>query len=210
MTLASQPAGGGGDSSRDARRPATAASTSVDPRDLPRLQFDAMRHGDHAAFAAHVHPDARNREAVDEPLACRGSGPAAFLATGRLLRAVFHDVAWAVHEVGVDRDLVVAHTTMTGRQAAAFYRYGPDGRVASAFPSAGRPFSVTQTHWWRMADGLMIEHWANRDDMGLALQLGWVPPGPRFVIRMGLALRRARRAESRNGGPIPEGVEVRS
>jgi len=30
----------------------------------------------------------------------------------------------------------------------------------------------------RFADGLIIEHWANRDDLGLGLQLGWLaPPG---------------------------------
>lgn len=210
VTVASPAPGGRGDPPQDARRAAATGTTPLDPRELPRLQFDAMRDGDLAAFAAHVHPDARNREAVDEPLACRAAGPAAFLATGLLLRSVFDDLAWDVHDVAVDRDVVVAHATMTGRQAAAFHRYDATGRVASAFPSAGRPFSVTQTHWWRMLDGLMVEHWANRDDMGLALQLGWVPPGPRFVARMGLALLRARRAEARNGGPVPEGVEVRT
>ena len=36
-----------------------------------------------------------------------------------------------------------------------------------------------------MPDGLVVEHWANRDDMGTAAQLGWVPPTPRDLLRMG-------------------------
>ena len=36
----------------------------------------------------------------------------------------------------------------------------------------------------------MIEHWANRDDLGMAMQLG-VPPRPRYLARMALAKRRA-------------------
>jgi hypothetical protein len=40
----------------------------------------------------------------------------------------------------------------------------------------------------------MIEHWANRDDLGTAEQAGWVPPTPLYLLRMALAKRRARRA----------------
>ena len=35
-----------------------------------------------------------------------------------------------------------------------------------------------------MRDGQVIEHWANRDDMGTALQLGWIPPSPVYLVRM--------------------------
>ncbi|HEY2205551.1 MAG TPA: hypothetical protein VGH99_13850 [Pseudonocardia sp.] len=43
------------------------------------------------------------------------------------------------------------------------------------------------------SDGKIIEHWANRDDLGTAVQLGWTPPSPVYLTRMLLALRRARR-----------------
>lgn len=29
-------------------------------------------------------------------------------------------------------------------------------------------------HTWRVADGLIVEHWATRDDLGLLMQLGAV------------------------------------
>ncbi|HEX4252663.1 MAG TPA: hypothetical protein VH008_32675, partial [Pseudonocardia sp.] len=49
-------------------------------------------------------------------------------------------------------------------------------------------------HWLRVDDGRVIEHWAHRDDLGMAEQLGWVPPSPLYLIRCGLAGRRASRA----------------
>ena len=50
---------------------------------------------------------------------------------------------------------------------------------------------MTQTHWIRVAGGMVTEHWANRDDLGMAMQLGWAPPSPRYLLRMALAKRRA-------------------
>jgi hypothetical protein len=52
---------------------------------------------------------------------------------------------------------------------------------------------ATQSHWFRIEDGKVIEHWANRDDLGQAKQLGWVPPAPAYLIRMARAKARAKR-----------------
>ena len=38
-----------------------------------------------------------------------------------------------------------------------------------------------------MRDGLVAEHWAVRDDQGMALQLGWVPPSPWYLLRCAVA-----------------------
>jgi hypothetical protein len=65
--------------------------------------------------------------------------------------------------------------------------------VEVAFPPRGRTFAVTQTHWFRMRDGKVAEHWANRGDLGMGQQLGWNPPTPLYLVRMLLASRRARR-----------------
>lgn len=64
------------------------------------------------------------------------------------------------------------------------------GVVQSVMPPTGRRFASTQTHWYRMRDGLIAEHWANRDDFGTAQQLGWVPPTPVFLLRAWRAKRR--------------------
>jgi hypothetical protein len=57
--------------------------------------------------------------------------------------------------------------------------------------TTGREFAVTQTHWFRTRDGMIIEHWANRDDLAMARQAGWVPPSPMFLLRAAIAKRRA-------------------
>ena len=52
---------------------------------------------------------------------------------------------------------------------------------------------MTQSHWFRMEDEKIIEHWANRDDLGMASQLGWIPPTPVYLFEMALAKWRARK-----------------
>jgi predicted ester cyclase len=101
---------------------------------------------------------------------------------------------WEIREVVADRDLVVVHATATGYQTGPFVLYDQEGLVEQVMPPTGRINSITHTHWFRIADGKVIEHWANRDDMGMARQLGWIPPSPKYIVRMALAKRRARRS----------------
>lgn len=88
---------------------------------------------------------------------------------------------------------MAVHVTMSGRHVQPMAFYDAEARVEAVMPPTGREFAVTQTHWMRLAaDGRVIEHWANRDDLGMAMQLGWVPPSPRMLARMALAKRRMR------------------
>lgn len=127
-------------------------------------------------FDALVAPDAVNREAIEEPLDTRGTGPDAFYATSLWLQGAFSDLGWEVHEAVHEHGLVALHTTMSGRQTGPFVTYLPDGSVMASFGPTGRRFAVTQTHWFRVRDGKVTEHWANRDDLGMGVQLGWGPP----------------------------------
>ena len=38
-------------------------------------------------------------------------------------------------------------------------------------PVTGRTAAWTFIHIWRVADGMLVEHWACRDDMGLLEQI---------------------------------------
>jgi predicted ester cyclase len=169
-------------------------STELAAKEIAIESIKVMATGSPADFAAVIHPEATNRMAADEPLACRGQGPEAFYATALWLRSAYADLGWTIDDAAVDGDLVVLHTTMSGRHTGPFVTYDENGRAAQAFPPTGKTFATTQSHWFRLADGKVIEHWANRDDLGQAMQLGWIPPNPVFLIRMLLTLRQARRA----------------
>jgi predicted ester cyclase len=159
-----------------------------------------MAAGDLAQLRELIHPDAVNREAKDEPPDCRGQGPDAFAATARWLRSAFTDLNFDIHEAVASDDLVVVHCTMSGRQVGPFVTYDEHGHVAQAFPPTGRRMAVTQTHWTRMRDGQVVEHWANRDDLSQGIQLRWVPPTPLYLLRMARAKRQAiRRATTSRG-----------
>lgn len=168
-------------------------ATRSDAKALAVATFEVMRSGELADFERILHPDAVNREAVDEPPDARGGGPAAFHATALWLHEAFAELRWDIHDVVAEGDLVVVHCTMSGRHVRDFVAFARGGEVADAFPPTGRTFATTQTHWLRIADGLVTEHWANRDDMGTAAQLGWIPPNPLYLLKMALAKRRARR-----------------
>lgn len=157
--------------------------------------IEIMATGTYEDFEEVVHPDFVNHEAIDEPPASRDPlGPKAAYATALWLRDAFAELRWDIHEVVAERDLVVVHCTMSGRHVGPFAEYSADGDVGDVFPPTGKLFATTQTHWLRIRDGKAVEHWANRDDIGTAKQLGWVPPTPRYLFRMALAKRRARRA----------------
>jgi predicted ester cyclase len=172
-------------------------TTRTDTKELCVHAIHIMADGALEDFEAIVHPDARNREDVDEPPASRGRGPAVFYATALWLRDAYADLRWDIHDVVAEGDLVVLHATMSGRHVRTFVGYDADARPAQAFPPTGKRFATTQTHWFRIADGKVIEHWANRDDLGTATQLGWTPPSPLYLVRMFLATRRARREAAR-------------
>lgn len=155
----------------------------------------------HAVFAgtrpdleAVVHPEATNREAVAEPPASRGRGPGAFHATGEWLREAFADLAWETERSVTEDDVVVTYGTMSGRHTGNFVVWTEDVTVERVFVPTGRSFTVRQAHFQRIQDGRVVEHWAVRDDQGMALQAGWVPPSPAFLVRCSLATRRVRRA----------------
>jgi predicted ester cyclase len=169
-------------------------TTADDPKAVCVRSLQIMADGDLRDFETMIHPEATNREAAREPMASRGKGPAAFYATALWLRGAFSDLRWDTHEVAADGDLVVVHGTLSGRHTGPFVHYDGAGAVSQVMPPTGRTFSATHTHWFRHADGKVIEHWANRDDLATARQAGWVPPSPRYLVRMALAKRRARAA----------------
>ncbi|MFI6679923.1 ester cyclase [Kribbella sp. NPDC050470] len=153
-----------------------------------------MADGTRGDFDALVHPAAVNSEDNVEPPACRVGGPEGYYQTALWLRTAFADLAYEIHHVVANGDLVAIHSTMSGRHVAPFAVHTESGAVDTVFPPTGKTFAITQSHWLRIEDGKVIDHWANRDDLGQAKQLGWVPPTPAYLFKMARAKSRAKRA----------------
>jgi predicted ester cyclase len=69
------------------------------------------------------------------------------------------------HHLFGEGDLVVHHVTLHGTHRASTMP------LLAGAPVSGRPAAWTFIHIWRAADGMLVEHWACRDDMGLVEQL---------------------------------------
>lgn len=69
------------------------------------------------------------------------------------------------HHLIAEGDLVVQHVTLHGTHRASTMPL-----LASAAASS-RPVVWRFIHIWRVAHGMLVEHWACRDDMGLLEQL---------------------------------------
>jgi predicted ester cyclase len=169
-------------------------STTTLAADIAVRSILIMADGERADFDELIHPDAMNREGRIEPPECRVGGPAGFYATALWLRAAFAGLAYDIHHVIADGNLVAVHSTMRGQHVGPFVVYTPEGEVDTAFPPTAKEFAVTQSHWFRVRDGQIVDHWANRDDIGQSQQLGWVPPTPAYLVRMARAKSRAKRA----------------
>jgi predicted ester cyclase len=166
---------------------------SIDAKSVAVRSLHIMANGSRADFDALIHPRAVDRENNVQPPRSRVPGPAGFCSTALWLRAAFADLHYDIHQVIANGDLVAVNSTMSGRHVAPFVVYSNDGQVDTAFPPTNKTFAITQSHWFRIEDGKVVEHWANRDDLGQAKQLGWVPPTPAYLIRMIRAKSRAKR-----------------
>jgi predicted ester cyclase len=173
----------------------TASSSRAVPADSVSVavrSIHAMANGDRADFDSLYHPNAVDRENPVQPLLSRVPGPAGFYSTALWLRAGFADLRYDIHYTVADSDLVAVNSTMNGLHVAPWAVYAEDGTVDTVFPPTNRTFAMTQSHWFRVEGGKILDHWANRDDLGMGRQLGWIPPTPAYLVKMARAKRRAK------------------
>jgi predicted ester cyclase len=162
--------------------------------DVVVRSIHAMADGDRSDFDALYDPRAVDRENRIQPPSSRVPGAVGFYSTALWLRAAFADLHYDIHHAVADGDLVAVNSTMNGRHVEPWAVYHEDATLDTVFPPTNRVFAATQSHWFRLAEGRIVEHWANRDDLGMGQQLGWIPPSPAFLLRMAVAKRRAARA----------------
>jgi predicted ester cyclase len=74
------------------------------------------------------------------------------------------DQKYVIDAIVAEGDLVVIRTTRTGSTQLDKFR-------GYAIKPGGK-FTTTHAHFWRLKNGQIVEHWAVRDDFGMAQQLG--------------------------------------
>ncbi len=161
------------------------SAVSADPISVAVRTIHAMADGNRAESDLLYHPDAVDRENRMQPPSSRVSGPAGFYSTALWLKAAFASLHYEIHHGIADDNLVAVSSTMNGRHVDPCALYTDDATVDSVCPPTGKTFAITQSHWFRIEDGRVGEHWANRDDIGMANQLGWIPPYARVLVQDG-------------------------
>ncbi len=81
----------------------------------------------------------------------------------------FPDLQMTVLAVVGDDDTVAVRIRSEGTNT---------GLLNGFIPPTGKAFSAEQSHWYRVADDRLVEHWATRDDLRSMQQLGVVQLGP--------------------------------
>ena len=85
-------------------------------------------------------------------------------ATERV-HASLSDVDFAIEDLIAEEDRVAVLLTAGATVVDEFM----------GVPAAGKSYSIGEIHWFRLADGLIVEHWHQHDALGLMKQLGASP-----------------------------------
>jgi lactoylglutathione lyase len=96
------------------------------------------------------------------------AGPQGREGLRRILAVIEHDlgpVTVEQHHLVGEGDLVAQHLTLHGTHQASTMPLLAD------VTASARSVAWSFIHIWRVADGMIVEHWACRDDMGLLKQL---------------------------------------
>jgi steroid delta-isomerase-like uncharacterized protein len=80
-------------------------------------------------------------------------------------RSAFPDINVTFEDVVAEGDAVAHRQTMRGTHLGEFFGILPTGNKVT----------MTGSHFFHIADGKMIEHNANNDDLGMLRQLGAIP-----------------------------------
>ena len=136
--------------------------TTTEPLEVVREYADRLSNGD-----LDVLDDLVATEMVNHAAGLQGRE-----GLRTILTIVEHDlgpITGTTHHLFSDGDLVTQHTTLHGTHRASTMP------LLAGVPVSGTAVDWEYIHIWRVVDGLIVEHWATRDDMGLLVQVGAGP-----------------------------------
>jgi lactoylglutathione lyase len=116
--------------------------------------------------------EAKDETVLDDLVAAdlvnHAAGPQGREGLRQILRTIEGDlgpVSAEQHHLIAEGGLVTQHLTLRGTHRASTMP------LLLGTPVSGRQVAWTFIHLWRVTDGMLVEHWACRDDMGLLEQL---------------------------------------
>ncbi len=96
------------------------------------------------------------------------------------LFAAFPDMRFIIHDLIAEGDTVVCQAVMEGTHLGTPPHLQPHSRrPVERHPPTERKVAVQNIHIFRVVDGKIAEHAAQRDDLGMMQQLGLIPTPPR-------------------------------
>jgi len=88
--------------------------------------------------------------------------------------ATFPDWKFEIEDIVEAGDSVIVRTIVTGTHLGRGEIPVNGGMLVGVEPT-GKSFEVQHIHWYKLRDGKICEHYANRDDLAMMQQLGLVP-----------------------------------
>jgi predicted ester cyclase len=134
-----------------------------DNKSIVREFYDQWNSGT-IDFEQLVHADVTNHQPDRDP----ETGLDKFRRAIEGVMGAVPDSTWTILTLIGEGELVVCHNTWSGTYEGTIFRGVPTPH--------GKRFSVEHMHIYRIAEDRIAEHWVVRDDLGMMLQVGAVPP----------------------------------
>jgi predicted ester cyclase len=148
--------------------PASSKSMDQEARneEVVRAATEAMNRGDLKAYVSYWAEDTKN---FDRPVGREGIRQAI-----EDIFTTFPDYRHDVIEVIARGDSVVVRCTTSGTHRGVGKLKVNGGMLLGVTPTQ-KHFEVQHIHWYKLREGKIVMHTANRDDLGMMRQLGLLP-----------------------------------
>jgi steroid delta-isomerase-like uncharacterized protein len=142
---------------------------SANNREVVQRFVDAFNRGDMDAAAECFAEDA-----------CNHGRPVGREGVRRVLKdiqATFPDIRLDMVHMLADGDWIVERGTFSGAHGGVG-KLPVNGGLLVGVPPTNKTFRVQHIHMYRIGNGKIVDHYANRDDVGMMQQLGLLPASP--------------------------------
>lgn len=134
-------------------------ATADDSKQLARDYFEAFLRSDEAWWRAHIAPEFRRH---DPGLPFEVRGPEGVKRLAEALHPGIPDMELPIEDMVAEGEKVLVRLRIKGTH----------GGELMGIPATGRAIDVGVLDLFQMRDGVLVEHWALLDNLGLLKQLG--------------------------------------